>query len=265
MGEEAFEDGRDESTRRWYDAIEWGGLLALGFALYEITNQPALGTAVLCLKFGWQDFKTARWLWRNDPWRLRGDACGLLYLGSAFWRAACVAALTNVVILVGVLVFAVRVRRQAMGGGDVRLFMSFVGATLITVIGYLFAALFAAAAVRIAHKHGIRLWLSGSVNAARRWGTWPPPDTRRPQRNLLLTVLSTSILPVGLGAVAIEYAFLLSWGVPLPDIVAACSGGLVLVLSFVVCMVIGQTVEAPTPSACWPPDELAAWPDDPLQ
>src|SRR5205823_1721793 len=55
----------------------------VGWALYELTTQPALGAVAVCLKFGWEDFRTARWLRRRDPNRRRGRACFWLYVGNA--------------------------------------------------------------------------------------------------------------------------------------------------------------------------------------
>ena len=51
----------------------WLGLLALAWIIVELTHQPALGAVAVCLKFGWEDFRTARWLYNTDPqlWRRR--------------------------------------------------------------------------------------------------------------------------------------------------------------------------------------------------
>ena len=35
-------------------------MLAVCFVVYELTHQPALGAIAICLKFGWEDFLTAR-------------------------------------------------------------------------------------------------------------------------------------------------------------------------------------------------------------
>src|SRR4051794_36905981 len=63
-------------------------LLVVGWVLYELTAQPALGVAAICLKFGWEDFPPAFWLRRNDPQRTRADACFWLYIASGVWKAA---------------------------------------------------------------------------------------------------------------------------------------------------------------------------------
>src|SRR6266566_1511806 len=79
------------SARRWRGAFTWTGLLVVGWALYELTTQPALGAVAVCLKFGWEDFRTARWLRRRDPDRRRGRACFWLYVGNGLWKTAVVA------------------------------------------------------------------------------------------------------------------------------------------------------------------------------
>jgi len=66
------------------------GLLALCWVVYELTRQPALGAVAVCLKFGWEDFSAARWLWRRDPDRARGRCCSWLYFAWGLWKTAIV-------------------------------------------------------------------------------------------------------------------------------------------------------------------------------
>src|SRR5947209_18895965 len=68
--------------RGWHGPFTWTGLLAVGWVLYELTAQPAVGAVAVCLKFGWEDFRTALWLRRRDPDRRRGRACFWLYAGN---------------------------------------------------------------------------------------------------------------------------------------------------------------------------------------
>src|SRR5262245_49615175 len=84
--------------RRW--PFGWLGLLALAWVLREMTHQPALAAVALCLKFGWEDFATARWLLRTDPFRRRARACSWLYFAWGLWKTALVAFLMSVAFAV---------------------------------------------------------------------------------------------------------------------------------------------------------------------
>ena len=66
----------------------WALLLIVAWLVFELTAQPALAVAAVCVKFGWEDFRTARWLRRSDPDRLRGRACFWLYVASGLWKTA---------------------------------------------------------------------------------------------------------------------------------------------------------------------------------
>ena len=108
MGDGTFEtDAVDEPSQGWRQAITWTGLLTAGYVLYEVTKQPAVGTAAVCLKFGWQDFRTARWLWRADPRRARGRACWWLYVGWGLMKVGLVALGTNMAVVIGMIVVIV--------------------------------------------------------------------------------------------------------------------------------------------------------------
>jgi hypothetical protein len=59
----ALDEYPDQQARsRWHTPLTWSALAALGLLVYELTAQPALGVSVLCLKFGWNDWRTALWL-----------------------------------------------------------------------------------------------------------------------------------------------------------------------------------------------------------
>ena len=70
-------------------------LLVVACVLYELTQSPAIGSVLVCAKFGWDDLLTARWLWRSDPLPRRRDACFWIYLAWGFWKTAIVAFLNT--------------------------------------------------------------------------------------------------------------------------------------------------------------------------
>src|SRR5262245_19924297 len=107
------EAGKSEvrPARRWLRPFTWTGLLAIGWILYELTAQPALGAIAVCLKCGWEDFRTALWLQRRDPDRRRGSACFWLYAANGLCKTAAVAFIMSMAV-VGVA--------QEKGRGQIR-------------------------------------------------------------------------------------------------------------------------------------------------
>ena len=66
--------------------LPWWLILAVACVVTELTAHPAIGVSVLCLKFGWDDFRTSAWLRHRDPNRQRGEVCSWFYLASGLWR-----------------------------------------------------------------------------------------------------------------------------------------------------------------------------------
>src|SRR5690606_5475257 len=75
-------------------------LLVVSWACYELTSQPSLAAMLLCLKFGWEDFRTGWWLRRTDPLRPRGAAGFWLYTSWGLWKAVLAALAMMVVVVV---------------------------------------------------------------------------------------------------------------------------------------------------------------------
>ena len=141
--------------------MTWTGLFLAGWLLYELTAQPALAAVGVCLKFGWEDFRTAWWLRRRDSDRRRGAACFWLYLANGLWKAAVVAF---------VMGFALgMVAEQIPGPRRARRLEEIVGAiVLTTVFGFSLSGLAAMRAIWIARRDGLRLWLHSASTALAR-------------------------------------------------------------------------------------------------
>jgi hypothetical protein len=168
----------DERPRRRRFALSWLTLLALGWLVYEMTAQPVLGILSVCVKFGWERFRTAWWLLGVDPARRRAWTCFTLYVASALCRVAGAAAMLSAAfILEMIILLDLGVVRQP----DLR---AAVLATLGTLgVNILCAAVAGCAAVVLAHKYRIKVWLHPSVDSARRHDLWPPPDRSPDDRN----------------------------------------------------------------------------------
>jgi hypothetical protein len=160
-----------ERPRRRRFAVSWLTLLALGWLVYELTAQPVLGILSVCVKFGWERFRTAWWLLRVDPGRRRAWTSFALYVASALSRVAGAAAILSAVFIVEMVIL---LDLGIVGPPGLR------AAVLVTFgtlgINILCAALAGCAALILAHRYRIKVWLHPSVDSARRHDLWPPPD-----------------------------------------------------------------------------------------
>src|SRR5262245_47029144 len=97
---ESMDEDSSHPQKQRVELLTWAGLLTLGWVLYELTAQPALGVIGLCLKLEWDDFRTAWWLRSRDASRRRGRTCFWLYTANGAYKAALVA----LVMVCGVIV-----------------------------------------------------------------------------------------------------------------------------------------------------------------
>jgi hypothetical protein len=246
---------RGEPRRRWRGVFTWTGLVAAGFVLYELTRQPALGAVALSLKFAFEDFKTARWLYRYDPWRARGRACWWAYVAWGMWKAV-VAAFAIVVLAFGFLaVFgdpfgvALPQRVLALASGAALTIGACLGLSSLATVW----------AVVLAARHKVRLWVHESVKSACRDRLWPPHGQSPPPANRLATLENTTFVYFGLMVLTasapprggVNWVSIAIWVGAIP--VAW------------IWMSATRSVTAKTPAECWLPDEVAAGADDPVE
>lgn len=190
---EATEAASPSLVRALWDSLSWGALLALGWLIYEVTARPVFGIAVVCLKFGWEDFRTARWLLQTDPWRGRGRTCFLLYTATGLWKATAAA-----FVFTGSLLAV-----SAMLGG--RLPRVLVGLGLTAAIGITLLAIIPLLGALCARHYGVKVWIDATVHVSRRHQVWPPVATGVNTfisllfPALLLPILATAVIAFPLG------------------------------------------------------------------
>src|SRR5690348_3139813 len=68
--------------------MSWPSFFVLAFVVYELTAQEWLGITLFCIKFGWEDFRTALWLRRRDADVIRAKIGFWTFASSGLWRAA---------------------------------------------------------------------------------------------------------------------------------------------------------------------------------
>lgn len=193
---------RDEGrTARWHSPLTWSALIVAGWTLYELTTQPALAAVVICLKFGWEDFRTAFWLRRSDPYQARAKACFALYVASGLWKTAITATIMFFAIAVATAITERAGPRPQPGKVDVPL--TFIGSLVTALIGYVLLAVATCRALWLSLRHGIKLWLNSAVHRARRQGLWPPNEACKGSSNKAQRVLLTALLVLGIPALMI--------------------------------------------------------------
>jgi hypothetical protein len=193
--DETLRNERPALTPAWRRHLTLPLLLLIGLVLYELTAQPALGVAAICLKFGWEDFATAIWLRRTDPDARRASACFWLYLASGLWKAA---------ITASIMIFAFAFLKgmqgpRAPGPQPGGMPPQVVGAILTALGGYVLSGLTTVVAVVIAWWGGVKLWLDSEVHRSRRGNYWPPAEDADHRANqagrLVVTALILLVVP----------------------------------------------------------------------
>jgi hypothetical protein len=160
-------------------------LFVAGWIIYEVTHNPGMAAMAMCLKFGWEDFRTARWLNRSDPDRERGRACSWLYIASGLWQVAII----GVAMVVITIALDELIQLGQQKPADMLNLLQ--GAVVAVLFGFVFSTVSTYIAMLCARRHGVRPWLNGAVHIARRHEHWPPLYG---QRNRAMVLVATTLV-----------------------------------------------------------------------
>src|SRR5258708_7431469 len=105
----------------------WLVLVVAAWVVYELTQSPALGAVLICLKFGWEDLRSARWLLRRDHDPTRRRAMFWLYCSWGLSKTALVAFLMSIG-------FALVAPRNLVPAVFVQVLLAFLGTFLTTLV-----------------------------------------------------------------------------------------------------------------------------------
>jgi hypothetical protein len=246
MPEEADHLNERHQARRW--PLTWPGLLALTWFVYELTHQPGLASAAIALKFGWEDFATARWLARTDPNRRRGRVCSWLFFSMGLLKAA----FASIAMSGGIAwLFCLLERRNPQVPLE-RMMLWVGGAAGV----YLAASTLAAGcAVVLGWRARCRFWLDRGVHRARRHNAWPPTPWCAAAPAWYGEQFNGASVPILAGGCVLFFASLVAFIVlfprspPLSGILVP--GGL-LAATVAAVHVINWRLEARAPGECWP-------------
>jgi hypothetical protein len=254
MGNHPAEEPAETPTRRWPVVFSWLGVLVACLALYEMTNYPAVATALLCVKAGFNDFRTANWLRRRDPVPARGRATWWLYVARGLSISGIVAiAVSQIVVAVGL--FELFWRGGVLGPWWDRILWTTAGALVPGVACALLSSVAFRVALFQAQRHHLSLWLHGAIRRARERVTWPPSKEPCGRRNLL-----TDYVVVSGGFAMVP--FVLAPAYFFFD-VAAPARGAAICMVFALLLGVAGSVEmlranklsASSAAECWPLDE----------
>jgi hypothetical protein len=238
------------------------GLLAL--VVFEVTADPALTVVVGCIKFGWDELATARWLRWTDPDRPRGRVTSLFYAAWSLWRITGIA-----VVMMLVAVFALGPlleMRRARGVNVPNVPSEFISATIVALLGLVTTCLTSALALFSARWNRIKAWVGPEAKLAWRSGTWPPRsiEGKTGQTNLanrlILAVVVTVAVPLIL--VLLILASYLMLGPPQPGPIGAARSMWFTLFTVLVLVVVpigliltigslARHVVATSPEECW--------------
>jgi hypothetical protein len=255
MSDDAMSLEQERPARRWRLPFTWLGLLAICFIVYELTHQPALGAVAVCLKFGWEDFLTARWLSRTDPVRRRGRACSWLFFAWGLWKTGLVAFLMSIAFA------AVTPKQRPPGAADP--LIAFLGTFLTTLVCFGLSTFATNCAVLLAWRGRQRLWLDRAVHRARRAKCWPPSLFCEGRRNRLGQVLVTSLGLSSIVGLLVLLTFAFRWLGQPPFFALGPALLLAPMLIVVLRELINERVRAEDPFQCWAAEEFPAdfaWP-----
>jgi hypothetical protein len=248
--------------RRWLRAIHWSGLCLIGWIIYELTMQPALAAGAVCVKFGWEDFRTAVWLRRHDPKRTRGKACAAFYFASGLWKII----LTSFVMFVALAIVTDNPGAPPQPGQPPPPVPPFVLPFVICWLGFWILAVALCRSLWLALRYRVRFWLNPVVHLNRQFNLWPPGQGFSHRRNraglVLMSSLFVMVFPVLVLVVIVLFTVVLE---PLGQ---GRHKGLITVGSILLSVVVGpigfiglkaflyQRVIAASPEECWGDAEL---------
>jgi hypothetical protein len=246
MTDDALSSHDSPSPRRtWRWPIGWFGLLALAVLVYEVTRSPALGAVFVCLKFGWEDGRTARWFWKNDPFATRRRSLFWLYLAWGLCKTAAVAFLLS-------WAFAIITPPNQLPQPPPQALLAWTSTFLTTLVAFALSALMTILAIGYALRGGCRLWLDSAVHRARRQDVWPPTSFCQGRPNRFVPLLTTALLFI-IFVLLLIVSILAAWtrhqgfAICVPVLMIAAPVALLVARDLLV-----RKLLAESPSECWP-------------
>ena len=224
--------------RTWNWHMPWWLLAALAFALIELKAKPAVGVMILCLRFGFNDWRTAGWLCRTDPQPQRARTIWWFLVGSGLLRIFVISVLVYPLLCAICAGFGFKPTRH-----EVRVSISFglIGILLSLVVTHIGALL--------ANRRGVKVWINRQLHVSRDRNEWPP-CLNLP--NQLKSIIGASSLPAI--AASMFGLLILIGGTIAQQLPVAMIGSVVTAVSAIILInhqMLLRRITARTPDECW--------------
>lgn len=181
----------------WPERMLMPGLFCLAWLLFELTANATLSILVACLRFGWEDFRTAWWLRRMDPQPARARTGFWFYLASGVWKTALVPVLAVMILSIGWGLIAPRA--LALEGRAAQQIWSAlaVGAVASGILIFLVG-------IGVVHAlvGNVQMWVHHDLHRSRRANLWPPEWIRPVWQhdNRGRAILATALIAATIGS-----------------------------------------------------------------
>jgi hypothetical protein len=236
-------DETAEPSQNWSSALVWSTFGLIGWLSFELTAQPAVGVAIFCSRFGWDDFLTALWLRRTDPHRARGRACSWFCLSLGMTRI--LVAAFGLMMLVTAVLSSLQGARPNQNA-NLNLPNAFYGLVVLMLVVTPILALFAILGYVAARRGSTQVWIDESLSRARQDNSWPPDYSSglvSPSQNKArLAWLSTLAIMIA-GALFLPCIVVIVAG--------QAAGAIVLAAESVLIPLLTRRVIAQHPAECW--------------
>lgn len=145
---------------------------AVGWLVYQLTTQAALGVIVACLQFGMDDVRTAFWIRYRDTKRSRARCAFWFYLA---WGLIKVAWISQFAIVAAAFTWVFLSEGMLSGVPNDPLENTFASFMML-VVSFAVGLMVGSIAIVTAWRVGERVWLDPTIHNARKSRLWPPAD-----------------------------------------------------------------------------------------
>lgn len=255
-GPEVFEiEERPRERPGWLRHWDWFLVLSIAWLVFDLFMQPVLSVVIASIKFGWSDFANGFWLWRRDSNYRRGRAFALFYTATGLWR---ITVTTFAVTLLGLLILGFVMAADgppagANAGDDDGARVAAVS-MLIVMLCFVMSSICTWAAIYLALRNGVRVWIDATVRYSRRNRVWPPRPTGKNQLSRVMTSSLIFLCVTVCGATLGVFLNLAQRGGRIPDILIPLP--VVAVVACALVLLIGRAwllkkLSAACPDECW--------------
>lgn len=195
MSQDRFEIEPEPRSWNLLPHWDWVFMISLGWLLFELFAQPAIGVLVASLRFGWPDIQNALWLLKRDPDQARSRVCAAFSLAYGFARTS---VLTAGLLLLAMLV-AIFMEGLLPGGVGQNPFDRAALLTAGWVIGicFMMTALVSLAGLWLAWNSDRRVWMGRGLTDFRRNDRWPPhPAAPNEAGCMMMLAIIIAVIPL---------------------------------------------------------------------